>query len=248
MLPEVTEDNSRPLSSIRLFQGLPRQVIARLAAAASRKVCKKGERLFHQGDEGDSLYCVASGRVRIDAIGIAGQEVILNEMHPGDCFGEIAVVDGERRTAGATATEPTVLWAIHRGEVRWALDTCPKLAIRLLVLVCSRTRWSTDLYQDSTFLPFPARLAKRVLDLAAHQRRPVGGVIELGITQSDLARFLGVSRKLVNDCLNHWKERGWISVARGRLYILDVDALQGLAAGRDGSHKIAKSRPFEPLL
>jgi CRP-like cAMP-binding protein len=176
---------------------------------------------------------MVSGRVRIDAVGIAGQEVFLNEMTPGDCFGEIAVVDGKLRTAGASATEPTVLWAIHRREVFWALDEHPQLRSRLLALICSRTRWSTDLYQDAAFLTPPARLAKRVLHLALHQDRPAGGAIELRIKQSDLARFLGVSRKLVNDRLNDWKERNWVSVARGRLYIRDVDALRSLAAGRD---------------
>lgn len=231
MLPEVTEDIRRPLSTIRIFQGLPQPITARLAAAAARKVCRKGERLFLQGDVGDSLYCVVSGRVRIHAVGIAGQEVFLNEMRPGDCFGEIAVIDGKRRTAGATATEPTVLWAIRGREVHWALSAYPKLAARLLILMCSRTRWSTDLYQDSAFLTFPARLAKRVLDLAAHQARPAGGTIELRITQSDLAQFLGVSRKLVNARLNKWKERGWVSVARGSLSIRDVDALRNLEKG-----------------
>lgn len=240
MLPEVTAHNSRPLANIHLFQGLSRRVTARLAAAATRRVCKKGERLFLQGEEGDTLYCVASGRVRIDAIGIAGQEVFLNEMRPGDCFGEIAVVDGLRRTAGATATEPTVLWAIHRHEVLWALKVEPQLAGSLLALICSRMRWSTDLYQDSALLTSPARLAKRVLGLAMNQGRRVGGEIELRVTQSELARFLGVSRKLVNDRLHDWKERGWVSVARARLFIRDADALRSLAAGRDGAQEIAK--------
>jgi CRP-like cAMP-binding protein len=240
VLPEVTEDNSQPLSNTHLFEGLPERITARLAAAAVRKVCRKGERVFLQGGKGDWLYCVASGRVRIDAIGFAGQEVFLNEMNPGDCFGEIAVVDGKGRTAGATATEPTVLWAIHRHEVLWALDEHPELRSRLFDLICYRMRWSTDLYQDAAFLTPSARLAKRVLHLALYQDRPAGGAIELRIKQSDLARFLGVSRKLVNDHLNDWKERSWVSVARGRLYIRDVDALRSLAAGRNDTHKIAR--------
>jgi len=236
----IAEASDQPLSNVRLFRALPKEIIDKLAAVAVRKTCRKGERIFSQGDEGDSLYCVVSGRVRIEAVGSAGQEVFLNELNAGDCFGEIAVVDGLPRTAGATATEPTALLAIHRREVLRLLLAEPQLAMHLLALLCERMRWSTDLYEDSAFLPSSVRLAKRILDLVIHDGYETDGGIEVSVKQTELAAFLGTSRKCVNKRLHKWKERGWVAIARGRLSIRDLAALRELAAGRCGKEEITR--------
>jgi len=214
-----------------LFRGLPARIVDRVASVAVRHVYEKGERVFSQGDDGDSLFSVISGRVRIEAVGAAGQEVFLNIMEPGDSFGEIAVVDGLPRTAGATAMEPTVLIAVGRREFLEVLRDESELAIHLLGLFCERIRWTSDLYEDSAFLAAPARLAKRLLSLAMlHGRRTDEGV-ELAISQSELARFLGISRQIVNHNLQDWKAEGWVSVARARVLIIDASSLKDVAAG-----------------
>jgi len=175
-------------------------------------------------------------------VGAAGQEVFLNIMEPGDSFGEIAVVDGLPRTAGATAIEPTVLIAVGRREFLDILREEPELAIHLLALFCERIRWASDLYEDSAFLAAPARLAKKLLSLAMlHGKRTDQGV-ELAISQSELARFLGISRQIVNQKLQEWKSKGWLTVARARLLIIDTTSLKDVAAG-DVSEEIAQTPP-----
>lgn len=228
----VPENKTAMLSRMRLLRDVPRRTLDRLAVAVVRREYKRGERIFSQGDEGDYLYLVASGRVRIDAVGIMGQEVTLNEVRDGDCFGEIAVLDGLPRTAGATASTSTVLLALHRRQFRDLLDAEPGLATRLLGLVCERLRWSAGLYEDSEFLASPARLAKRVLDMAVQLGYGNAGEVELRISQSDLARFLGISRKSVNQHLHHRKARGWVRVSRACLLIRDAEALRRIAAGQ----------------
>ena len=117
-----------------LFRGLPVAAIERLAALAVRRSYDKGEIVFAQGDEGDALYGVASGRVRISACGLGGQEVFLNIMEPGDTFGEIAVMDGLPRTAAATALDDATLIVIKRQDFLELLEREPRLAIHLLAL------------------------------------------------------------------------------------------------------------------
>ena len=150
-----------------LFQDLPTETIDSIAALASRRSFGKNKIIFSQGDPGDALYGVASGRVRISACGPDGREVFLNIMEPGDAFGEIAVVDGRPRTAGAVAIEPTTLIVIRRADFLAALERSPDLAMHLLQLFCQRLRWTSDLVEESAFLVGPARLAKRLLVLAA---------------------------------------------------------------------------------
>jgi CRP/FNR family transcriptional regulator, cyclic AMP receptor protein len=228
--------NPRPMMSLTakavlqhnyLFRGLPDQAVHRLAALATRRSYDKGEIIFAQGDEGDALYGVASGRVRISATGAGGQEVFLNIMEPGDTFGEIAVMDGLPRTAAATALDQATLIVIKRQDFLQLLEREPQLAIHLLKLLCERLRWTSELVEESAFLTGPARLAKRLLILASlHGRSVEVGKLELRISQAELARFLGISRQIVNQHLSDWRKHSWVELGRSRIVICNAEALR----------------------
>jgi CRP/FNR family cyclic AMP-dependent transcriptional regulator len=223
--PDITD----VLSRNHLFQGLPDRIIDRIAKVASRRNFGKNEGIFSQGDKGDALFCILSGRVRISSVGVAGQEVFLNIMGPGDSFGEIAVVDGLPRTAGAKTMDAVSALVIRRNDFLGLLREESELGIHLLRLFCERMRWTSNLYEDSAFLTAPARLAKRLLSLAILHGRPVQGGFELRISQSDLAHFLGMSRQIVNQHLQTWRGHGWLEVARARLVIKDANSLRQVA-------------------
>jgi len=208
-----------------LFRGLPEQALDRFARLATRRKYEKNAVVFSQGDVGDALFGVASGRVRISACGPDGREVFLNIMEPGDAFGEIAVVDGLPRTAGAVAIDQTTLFVIRRQDFLAAVGQEPELAMHLLQLFCQRLRWTSDLVEESAFLVGPARLAKRLLVLAALHGRPVKNGMELALSQSELAHFLGISRQIVNQHLQDWRREGWVDLARARIVVKDPDAL-----------------------
>ena len=218
-----------------LFRGLPEAALLRVAALATRRSYDKGEIIFAQGDDGDALYGVASGRVRISASGAAGQEVFLNIMEPGDTFGEIAVMDGLPRTASATALDQTTLIVIKRRDFLRLLEREPRLAIHLLKLMCERVRWTSELVEESAFLTGPARLAKRLLILASlHGRSVEVGKLELRISQAELARFLGITRQIVNQHLSDWRRHGWVELGRSRIVIRNAEALRQVAAETRG--------------
>ena len=217
-----------------LFRGLPDIAIARVAALAVRRHYEKGEVIFSQGDRGDALYGVASGRVRISAMGTGGQEVFLSIMEPGDTFGEIAVMDGLPRTAGATTLDATRLLIINRPDFLRLLEQEPRLAIHLLKLLCTRLRWTSELVEESAFLAGPARLAKRLLVLASlHGRPTTPNELELRISQAELAHFLGISRQIVNQHLREWQKHRWVDLGRGRITIRDREALREFIAGSE---------------
>lgn len=214
-----------------LFRGLPAAALERIASLATRRSYQRGAVIFSQGDDGDALFGVASGRIRISATGAGGQEVFLSIMEPGDTFGEIAVMDGLPRTAGATALDAAVLIVIKRNDFLKLLNREPALAIHLMQLLCARLRWISELVEESAFLSGPARLAKRLLILASLHGRPTGErQLELRISQADLAHFLGFSRQLVNQHLRDWQKHGWVELKRGRIRITAPDALRTLVA------------------
>ena len=214
-----------------LFRGLPDATIERVAGLAAKRHYAKGCGIFSQGDDGDALFGVASGRVRISASAAGGREVFLNIMEPGDTFGEIAVMDGLPRTASAAALDDSTLMVIQRADFLPLLEREPQLAIHLLKLLCERLRWTSDLVEESAFLAGPARLAKRLLILASlHGRAARVGHLELRISQGELARFLGLTRQAVNRNLSEWRRLGWIDVGRTQIVIRNTEALRTLIA------------------
>lgn len=228
-MPDLTTD--AVLRHNFMFRGLPEQTIEALSGLARRRSFKKGQIVFSQGDEGDALYGIASGRIRISTADDKGHEVFLNVLGPGDTFGEIAMLDGLQRTASALAIEPSTLVIISRSHFLSHLERDPGLSLHLMKLLCERLRWVSDLVEESAFLTGPARVAKRLTTLIESYGRPdKDGDTELVMSQAELGRFLGVSRQIINQYLRSWSRRGWVQLKRGRILVHDLDALHELAA------------------
>jgi len=212
-----------------LFRSLSVATQERIAALATRRAYEEGAIIFMRGDPGDCLCGVVSGRVRISVSRPGGREVFLNIMTPGETFGEIALLDGEPRTATATAMVRTELFIIPRDQFLRLLASEPQVAVHLIQLLCRRVRWTAQLTEDSALLTVPARLAKRLLSLAILHGRQTEAGTKLNISQEELAQFLGLSRQIVNQHLQGWKAKGWIVAGRGNLTIANRLALGRLA-------------------
>lgn len=211
-----------------LFRGLAGTIHERIAALALRRTYEENAIIFMRGDPGDSLCGVVSGRVRISVSRPGGKEVFLNILAPGETFGEIALLDGEPRTATATAIARTDLFVIPREPFLRLLGSEPQLGAHLIQLLCRRVRWTSQLTEDSALLTVPAQLAKRLLSLARLHGRQTASGTRLTISQEELAQFIGLSRQVVNQHLQGWKAKGWILVGRGNVTITNLLALERL--------------------
>ncbi len=212
-----------------LLRGLAESTLDRIAGLAVRRSYPKGTAVFRQGDPGDALYAVIAGQVRVSCQDETGREVFLNIMESGDVFGEIAAIDGAARTATAVAMTDTSMFLVPRADLLALLERDPKLSLHLLRVFCQRLRWTSDLIEETAFLTLSARLASRLLRLSGQHgsRAPEG--IALKISQGDLANFLSASRQVVNEHLQEWKQKGWVSLARGTVVIRDPQALAAVA-------------------
>ncbi len=214
-----------------LFRDLDPPTRARVAGLAHQRRLGDGETLFLKGDEGDALYGVLAGKIRITATSAGGREVLLNILEPGEVFGEIALLDGLPRTADAAALGETRLFTIRRGDFVGLLAGEPALAVHLLALLCRRLREMSERIEDAVFLPLPARLAKRLLMLERHygEDDPDGGRrIGLPISQNELGQLLGTSRESINKHLQTWRRSGWIALERRHVVIRDLAALEAV--------------------
>lgn len=210
-----------------LFRGLPDETIDKLADLAHRESFAKGQLIFAQGTSGDSLYGIASGRVRIFTADDKGHEIFLNELGPGQTFGEIALLDGLERTASAVAIATTQLVAIPRTSFLSLMERDTGLSLQMMKLLCERLRWISKFIEESTLLTGPARVAARVASLVvAFGTKTKDNRYELQISQADLARFLGISRQVVNHHLGHWSDNGCVDLRRGRIIVPDIEQLK----------------------
>jgi CRP-like cAMP-binding protein len=214
------------LKTNRLFRDLPDPALDKLAALSVRRSVRRGTRIFCQGDAGDSLLGLISGQVRISATTPGGKEVFLNIMEPGDSFGEIAVLDGNPRTASAEALLDTELFVVRRADLQSLIEREPKLAGHLIALLCQRLRWTSELIEEAAFLSVHGRLARRLLKLGDEHGIAEQSGVTLRMSQAELASFMNVSRQIVNQYLQEWRKRGWVELGRGRIVLKDTAGLR----------------------
>ena len=228
MIASETETKASVISGSFLFRELRSDLLERVVRLSRAQRYRRGSFIFHMGDEGDALYGVGHGLIRIWIPGADGRELTVVLMERGDIFGEIALLDGLPRTANATAIEDTLLIAIERPLFIDLLEREPQIAKHIIELLCERLRATTDRFSEDAFLSLKARLAKRLeaLMIGHGQKCPEGMRIALRLSQTDLANMLGVTREAVNKQLGTWTQRGIIQHTRGTVIIRDPQALK----------------------
>ena len=228
MFQSEAESRASVIAGSFLFRDLGPDLLERVVRLSRTQRCRRGTFVFQMGDEGDALYGVAQGMIRIWIPGADGRELTVALMERGDIFGEIALLDGLPRTANATAIDDTVLISIDRPHFMDLLEREPRIARHIVELLCERLRASTDRFSEDAFLSLKARLAKRLeaLMIGYGEKCPEGMRIALKLSQTDLANMLGVTREAVNKQLANWTQRGLIQHTRGSVIICDPQALK----------------------
>jgi CRP-like cAMP-binding protein len=188
------------------------------------------QRIFDKGDDGDRLLGVLAGQVRIYVISSEGRELIMNVIMPGELFGEISLIDGKPRSASAVAVGETDLLHIKRADLQSLLQKNSELCFKFMSVLCERVRWTSGLLEDASLLDLPARLAKRLLNLAEGVGEKEGDAIRIGVklSQTDLGNMLGVTREAVNKQLREWKKDGIVDMTDGQVLIQDPKMLARL--------------------
>ena len=216
------------LRKTALFADVPEETLASLAQCLGKRTFARGMILFHKGSRGNSLYLIEQGKVRIFILSETGQEISLNIHGPGDCFGELALLDGQTRSAGAVAVERTVAYTLQRQDFLRHLDQSPQMARALLAQVSTHLRNATDYAEGLAFLDVQGRVALVLLRLAERYGVEDDNCIQidLRLTQSDLAGHVAASREMVNRVLRSYRTQGLISIEGQCIRILDEQGLR----------------------
>jgi len=209
------------------FKDLDQGVFDWLVPRSLSRQVKKGTVLFRKGDVGSELYAVCAGAVRVSSPSKQGSDAIFNLMVPGDIFGEIAFLDQGPRTADAVVVESGELMVIERRNFVRLLREHPDVSMRLIEILCSRLRRTSEQVEDVIFLGLPNRLAKVLLHL---YRRPSADEVpnKIRITQHEISQMIGSSRESTNKQLRDWQRRKWLKLERNCVIVLAPGALKAL--------------------
>jgi CRP-like cAMP-binding protein len=227
----IAFDKEIVLSEHFLLRHLDRDELRRLAATTTLSNYPAGAVIFLKGDPGTSMLAVVRGRVKICAHSSEGKELILNIIERGGLFGEIALFDGEPRSADAIALDETDLLSLERSKFQPFLKEHPDLAQLLLTVVCKRFRETSQHLEDSLFREASSRLARCLLRLSRAFGKNVDGgtLLDIKLSQQQLGSYVGVSRETVNKLLGEWQRDGLIAINSSVITLRNKAALEDVA-------------------
>ena len=215
------------IRSAPLFSALNDEEAASLRASMTQVKVSKGHTLFKEGDEGDRLYVVLEGKLKLGTTSIDGRENLLSILGPGEMFGELSLFDPEPRTTTATAVTDAKLLALAHDQVIGLVTRHPQASLELLRRLAQRLRKSNEILADLVFADVPGRVAKAIIDLGARfgQQKDDGLHVNHDLTQEELAQLVGASRETVNKALADFASRGWVRLEPRAVVVLDYERI-----------------------
>jgi CRP-like cAMP-binding protein len=202
--------------------------VALLREEGRRRKFRTGATLFHEGDHSDWIGLIVNGRVKISCYGADGRERLVAVVGPGELLGELSAIDGEPRSATATALEPLEAAVLTAEEFVGFLEGHPQATLGILRAVIGRLRDSDKRRVELGALDTVGRVGRLIVELADRygEEGDDGALrIRLPLSQEELAGWAGASREAVVKALRKLRARGWIETGRREITVLDLPAL-----------------------
>lgn len=211
-----------------LFAALDDADAEALLASMTRTKIARGQELFHEGEQGDTLYVITAGKIKLGHRSPDGRENLLSILGEGEMLGELSLFDPGPRTTTGTAVADTELVDLAHGAITEFLGTRPEVAMTMLSALAARLHRTNEALGDLVFTDVPGRVAKVLLDLSLRFGCTVedGTLVAHDLTQEELAQMIGASRETVNKALADFSSRGWIKLEARAVTLIDTERLQ----------------------
>jgi CRP-like cAMP-binding protein len=192
-----------------------------LRVSGRRRKFSRGEVVFHEGDPGDSLHRVASGRFAARVTTPVGDVATFAVHGPAEVFGLLAVVHpAARRTATVVALQASETFAIPRSAFLRLKGTYPGVATATEQLLVEMLTASSSRLVEALYTPVHLRVRARLRDLARIYGGDGSEPVAIPLSQEDIAGLAGTTRETVNRVLRDEQERGAVTLARRRITVL----------------------------
>jgi CRP-like cAMP-binding protein len=206
-----------------LFTALEESDAISLHASMDSVKISKGSILFAEGDEGDHLYVIVEGKIKLGTSSGDGRENLLSILGPGEMFGELSLFDPNPRTSTATAVTDAKLLSLGQTKLIPWLTENPKVSLNLLASLAQRLRRTNEAVGDLVFSDVPGRVAKALIDLGERFGKQTDeGLL---VNHDELAQLVGASRETVNKALADFAGRNWLKLDGRAVLITDLERL-----------------------
>ncbi|MBU1168421.1 MAG: Crp/Fnr family transcriptional regulator [Proteobacteria bacterium] len=220
-------DLERVFRQIPLFSSLPPDVLGKLSQAVRPRSLKSGEVLFFKGDDGEAMYIIRKGTIKIVLPSSVGEEIIVALLKENDFFGAMAMLDGMPRSADAVSITSSDILVLGRSDFLSILQSDINALKTILCDLSRMIRKTDDLLGDVCFFNISVRLAKKLLELSetTGKKEQDSIVLDISLTQKELGDMVGATRESVNKELKNLREEGLIDIEGSRIRILDMEGL-----------------------
>ncbi|MGN6663786.1 MAG: Crp/Fnr family transcriptional regulator [Solirubrobacterales bacterium] len=221
-MPEADQSAVELLKSVPLFADLEEEELERFSHVAVPRSFPAGTRVFHEGDDSDACYIVKEGSFRVTREHSDGRAITLATLGPGEIFGELAMLDGDKRSASAEALTDGDLLALPANDVRALLARHPEISLKLVAGLVRRLRAANVRLSRQSFQTVPSRVAGILSQLSGETQADGDAEEEVTIemNQTDLAQLAGTSRESVSRFLAELERAGVVRSGRGRVTVL----------------------------
>ena len=209
------------LSNVPLFEELEGKDLDAIAKVAISRSYTKGSIIILAEEEGDTLFIISQGQVKVSIVSEDGREAILALLGEGAVFGELSLLDGKPRSANVVATEATNLYMVRRSDFLQLVYKVPQIAVGLLAELASRLRKTDRKIEGLALLDVTSRISETLLQLADEQgeEQKTGVILRNRPSHQQLANMAGTTRESVSRVLKRLENQGYITT-RGRSIII----------------------------
>ena len=214
------------LRNVSLFESLDQQELEALSDVTFTRTFSKDNVIILAEEEGDTLFILKKGQVKVSIVSEEGREVILSLLGPGSVFGELSLLDGKPRSANVVATEETDLLMLRRADFLQLIYKTPQIATALLAELATRMRKTDRQIEGLALLDVTSRISDTLLQLATEQGSETadGVTIESRPTHQELANMSGTTRETVSRVLKRLEGQGYINRNGRKITILREEA------------------------
>jgi len=209
----------------RLLEGVPPDQVRELVQVARRRRFSRNEVVFHREDPGDSVHLINKGRFAIQVMTPLGETATIAIRRPGESFGEMALLDGGRRTATVLALEEAETFSVYQPDFERIRRRYSEVDDALTRFLVNEVRMLNARLLEALYVPVERRVLRRLVELAEIYPSSDGAPV-ITLTQEALAELAGAARATVNQVLREEERRGTVALSRGKIQVTDLDALK----------------------
>jgi len=216
--PHIGE-RTQTLKAVPFFSLLGERELDVIRAVSTEKSYPKNAVVLTEGEMGDSLYMIQTGKVKVFIGDEEGREIILKIMGPGAFFGEMSMIDKQPRSASVTTIEPSSFQVLTHAMFEKCVEQAPRIAQIVMQILAQRVREADRKIGTLALMDVYGRVASTLLELSVYS----GGKLMVGekLSQQDLANMVGASREMVNRILKDLSDRGFISIESKSITIIN---------------------------